>query len=124
MGPRAWRRVHNRDRKCRRHRRVVSGTERGLGAVGVNNNTNFLRSMVAGRVIIDTTPLQQGRTQQLWEFRIVDEQGHLVATGQGAAAERHAANVSSQPWLHPWEHASTAVPRSRATSTGWETIAT
>ena len=60
----------------------LAAQERGLGAVGVSNNTNFLRSMVAGRVTVNATPIQQGLTQQLWEVRVVDDQGRLVATGQ------------------------------------------
>ena len=44
----------------------LAAQERGLVAVGVNNNTNFLRSMSEGRVTIDARPIQQGRTQQLW----------------------------------------------------------
>ena len=56
--------------------------ERGLLAVGVNNNTNFVRSLREGRVEVTARPLQQGRTQQLWEVQIVDERERLVATGQ------------------------------------------
>jgi uncharacterized protein (TIGR00369 family) len=54
----------------------------GLVAVGVNNNTNFLRSMTEGRVIVAARAIQQGRTQQLWEVRISDDRDRLVATGQ------------------------------------------
>ena len=56
--------------------------ERGLLAVGVNNNTNFLRPLTSGRVDVTARPLQQGRTQQLWEVQIVDCAGHLIVTGQ------------------------------------------
>jgi 1,4-dihydroxy-2-naphthoyl-CoA hydrolase len=56
--------------------------ERGLVAVGVNNNTNFVRSMTSGRVAVEARSLQQGRTQQLWEVRVTDDQGRLVAVGQ------------------------------------------
>jgi 1,4-dihydroxy-2-naphthoyl-CoA hydrolase len=56
--------------------------EHGLVAVGVNNNTNFLRSMTDGRVTVDAQAIQQGRTQQLWEVRITDDRDRLVATGQ------------------------------------------
>ena len=56
--------------------------DQGLVAVGVNNNTHFLRSMSAGRVTVDAVPLQQGRTQQLWEVRVCDDQDRLVAIGQ------------------------------------------
>ena len=54
----------------------------GLVAVGVNNNTNFLRSMTDGRVTVDARAIQQGRTQQLWEVRITDDRERLVAIGQ------------------------------------------
>src|SRR5438552_9025268 len=56
--------------------------EHGLVAVGVNNNTNFLRSMTDGRVTVDARAIQQGITQQLWEVRITDDRDRLVATGQ------------------------------------------
>jgi len=50
-------------------------------AVGVNNSTDFLRSMTAGRVAVVATPAQQGRTQQLWDVRIADAEGRVVARG-------------------------------------------
>jgi 1,4-dihydroxy-2-naphthoyl-CoA hydrolase len=56
--------------------------EHGLVAVGVNNNTNFLRSMTEGRVSVDARAIQQGRTQQLWEVRVTDDRERLIATGQ------------------------------------------
>jgi 1,4-dihydroxy-2-naphthoyl-CoA hydrolase len=52
-----------------------------LVAVGVNN-TNFLRSMISRRVRVVARPIQQGRTQQLWEVSISDADGRLVAVGQ------------------------------------------
>jgi 1,4-dihydroxy-2-naphthoyl-CoA hydrolase len=55
--------------------------ERGQIAVGVNNTTDFLRSMTAGTVAVIATPVQQGRTQQLWDVRITDPDGRLVARG-------------------------------------------
>jgi 1,4-dihydroxy-2-naphthoyl-CoA hydrolase len=55
--------------------------ERGQIAVGVNNTTDFLRSMTAGSVAVIATPVQQGRTQQLWDVRITDADGRLVARG-------------------------------------------
>src|SRR4051812_41224782 len=51
----------------------TAAQERGLVAVGVNNNTNFLRSMAEGRVSVDARAIQQGTTQQLWEVRITDD---------------------------------------------------
>jgi uncharacterized protein (TIGR00369 family) len=60
----------------------AAAQEQELVAVGLNNNTHFLRAMSAGRVSVDAHPIQQGRTQQLWEVRISDEEGRLVAIGQ------------------------------------------
>ena len=60
----------------------TAAAEHGLVAVGVNNNTNFLRSKVAGRVGVNADAIQQGRTAQLWEVRIVDDDDRLVAIGQ------------------------------------------
>src|SRR5215218_1119140 len=51
--------------------------DRGQIAVGTNNNTDFLRSMTTGTA----APVQQGRTQQLWDVRITDQSGRVVARG-------------------------------------------
>jgi len=57
--------------------------ERGQFAVGVNNNTDFVRPLVKGRVRIVAEPIHQGATQQLWEVSITKEDdGKLVAHGQ------------------------------------------
>jgi uncharacterized protein (TIGR00369 family) len=56
--------------------------ERGR-VVGVNNNTNFLRSAREGdRLIATATPLHRGRSQQLWQVEIVDQDDRLVARGE------------------------------------------
>jgi uncharacterized protein (TIGR00369 family) len=57
--------------------------DRGQFAVGVNNNTNFLRSMTTGRLDVVAEPVQQGRTQQLWQVTLTRaDDGKLVALGQ------------------------------------------
>jgi 1,4-dihydroxy-2-naphthoyl-CoA hydrolase len=57
--------------------------DRGQFAVGVNNNTDFLRPLVAGRVLVVAEPIQQGATQQLWQVAISRAgDGKLVARGQ------------------------------------------
>ena len=56
--------------------------EHGQFAVGVNNNTDFLRAMTGGRVDVVAEPIQQGRTQQLWQVLLTREDGKLVARGQ------------------------------------------
>lgn len=43
---------------------------RGAYAVGVNNNTDFLRAFRGGRVIIVAVPCLQGESQQLWDVSV------------------------------------------------------
>ncbi|MET7772196.1 PaaI family thioesterase [Nocardia sp. NPDC005366] len=55
--------------------------ERGT-VVGVNNNTDFLRAVREGTLYGEATPVHRGRTQQLWQVVITDEQQRVVARGQ------------------------------------------
>ena len=57
--------------------------DRGQFAVGVNNNTDFIRSATSGRLDVVAEPIQQGRTQQLWLVVLTRaDDGKLVARGQ------------------------------------------
>lgn len=56
--------------------------QRGQVAVGITNTTHFLRSITAGRVLVDAMPLHQGGSQQLWRVDITDESGRLIAHGE------------------------------------------
>jgi uncharacterized protein (TIGR00369 family) len=57
--------------------------ERGQFAVGVNNNTDFVRPMTTGRLDVVAEPIQQGRTLQLWQVTLTRaDDGKLVARGQ------------------------------------------
>jgi uncharacterized protein (TIGR00369 family) len=57
--------------------------DRGQFAVGVNNNTDFIRSATDGRLDVVAEPIQQGRTQQLWQVVLTRaDDGKLVARGQ------------------------------------------
>jgi uncharacterized protein (TIGR00369 family) len=56
--------------------------DRGQRVVGVANTTNFIRSVTGGRILVEATPIQQGRTQQFWEVRMTRaSDGALVALG-------------------------------------------
>jgi len=56
--------------------------DRGQRVVGVTNTTNFIRSVSEGRIMVEATPIQQGRTQQFWEVRMTRaSDGLLVALG-------------------------------------------
>jgi 1,4-dihydroxy-2-naphthoyl-CoA hydrolase len=55
---------------------------RGMTAVGLTNTTHFLRSLTSGRVSVEAVPLNQGRTQQLWQVDIKDGEGRFIAHGE------------------------------------------
>jgi uncharacterized protein (TIGR00369 family) len=55
--------------------------ERGT-VVGVNNSTNFIRAISSGEVTATATPIQRGRTQQLWQVEVLDDADRLIAHGQ------------------------------------------
>ena len=54
----------------------------GGPVVGTSNHTNFLRATREGTLTAQSRPVHRGRTQQLWDVDITDEQGRLVARGQ------------------------------------------
>jgi len=55
--------------------------ERG-NVVGVANHTNFLRATRDGTLTVTATPVQRGRTQQLWRVTVTNESGKDAATGE------------------------------------------
>jgi 1,4-dihydroxy-2-naphthoyl-CoA hydrolase len=57
--------------------------DRGQQAVGVSNVTDFLRPHRTGRLNVVAVPIQQGRTQQLWQVEIRrPDDDKLIARGQ------------------------------------------
>ena len=69
----------------------------GGTVVGVNNNTDFLRSISSGTVTAVSTPIHRGRRQQLWLISITDENDKLVARGQVRLQNMPDANLVSKP---------------------------
>ncbi len=58
-------------------------SDRDQFAVGTHNSTDFLRPISAGRVDVVAVPVLQGRTQQLWQVDLTDQQtGKLLAQGR------------------------------------------
>jgi 1,4-dihydroxy-2-naphthoyl-CoA hydrolase len=49
---------------------------------GISNHTDFLRPVRRGRLRAEATPVNRGRTTQLWQVLITDEHGHAVAHGK------------------------------------------
>ncbi len=50
--------------------------------VGVENHTSFLRPVRGGTLRAIARPVHRGRTTQLWEAEVLDEQQRLVASGR------------------------------------------
>jgi len=55
---------------------------RGQRVVGLENNTSFIRAVRSGRLHAAARPVTRGRTTQVWEAWIRDEQEQLVAQGR------------------------------------------
>ena len=56
--------------------------DQGQLAVGLNNVTDFLRPHQQGKLHVIAEPLQQGKSQQLWQAVITRADGKTVASGQ------------------------------------------
>lgn len=58
--------------------------EQGMaGAVGVSNQTDFIRATTGGVLLGEATPVHRGRTQQLWRVVVTREgDGKVAAQGQ------------------------------------------
>jgi 1,4-dihydroxy-2-naphthoyl-CoA hydrolase len=56
--------------------------DRGQFAVGLNNNTDFLRPFVSGQVQVVAEAIHQGATQQLWQVTVTRPDGKVLARGQ------------------------------------------
>jgi 1,4-dihydroxy-2-naphthoyl-CoA hydrolase len=54
----------------------------GGEVVGVNNNTDFLRSIKSGTIYAVSEPIHRGRRQQLWLVTITDSDDRVIARGQ------------------------------------------
>ena len=50
--------------------------------VGIEINANHLRARQAGTVTATATPLHVGRRTQVWDVRIVDEEGRAVCASR------------------------------------------
>ena len=50
--------------------------------VGISNHTQFLRPVREGELRVEATPVNRGRSTQLWEVAITDVRGRPVAHGR------------------------------------------
>jgi len=54
----------------------------GRSVVGLENHTSFLKAVREGTLRVTALPLSRGRSTQVWEARVTDGAGQLVATGR------------------------------------------
>jgi 1,4-dihydroxy-2-naphthoyl-CoA hydrolase len=59
---------------------TIVNLSEGQGTTTVESKTNFFASVpVGGRLIAEATPLHRGRRTQVWETRLTNADGRLVA---------------------------------------------
>lgn len=61
---------------------ALAAASRGQSVVGLENHTTFLRAAREGTIRATAVPLTRGRRTQVWEARVVDGAGRLLATGR------------------------------------------
>ena len=61
---------------------AVVAHSRGQRVVGLENNTSFIRAVRSGRLHGAARPVTRGRTTQVWDVWIRDDQEQLVAQGR------------------------------------------
>jgi 1,4-dihydroxy-2-naphthoyl-CoA hydrolase len=69
---------------------AVAVMEQGMTAMGMSNNTTFLRSITAGTIHARGRPLHRGRTTWVWDVEISDDAGRLCAVSRVTIAVREA----------------------------------
>jgi len=71
--------------------------EDGNVAMGLSNNTSFLRPITAGTVHAHATRVHRGRTTWVWDVSFSDDAGHTCAVTRMTIAVRPAPGEPMQP---------------------------
>ena len=63
---------------------MIAARERdpASAAVGLENHTSFIRAVRSGRLRAVARPITRGRTTQVWQAEVRDEQDRVIATGR------------------------------------------
>ena len=67
---------------------VAGVAEEGMAAMGMSNNTTFLRSLGAGTIHATARPRHRGRTTWVWDVDIAGDDGRVCATSRVTIAVR------------------------------------
>ncbi len=73
--------------------------EQGEMAMGLSNNTSFLRPITAGVVHASATRVHRGRTTWVWDVRFSDDAGHTCAITRMTIAVRPRPDGATLPAL-------------------------
>jgi 1,4-dihydroxy-2-naphthoyl-CoA hydrolase len=60
---------------------AVANLQRGQQSVTVEIKVNFIGAVRAGMVTVEAVPLHRGRSTMIWESRVRDAEGRIVAAG-------------------------------------------
>jgi uncharacterized protein (TIGR00369 family) len=71
--------------------------EQGSTAMGLSNNTSFLRPVTAGTVHAQATRLHRGRTTWVWDVRFSDDAGRTCAITRMTIAVRPVREAAQSP---------------------------
>jgi uncharacterized protein (TIGR00369 family) len=64
------------------HATAIAVHEQGLTALGMSNDTSFLRPVSTGVVHARADVLHRGRTTWVWHVRLTDDEGRLCAVSR------------------------------------------
>jgi 1,4-dihydroxy-2-naphthoyl-CoA hydrolase len=67
---------------------AVAVMEEGMMAMGMSNNTSFLRPVTEGAVHAHATRLHRGRTTWVWDVQFSDDAGRMCAVTRMTIAVR------------------------------------
>jgi len=67
---------------------AVEVVDRGMTAMGMSNNTTFVRSIGAGTVHAVARPLHRGATTWVWDVEMTDDDGRVCASSRVTIAVR------------------------------------
>ena len=71
--------------------------EEGQTAMGLSNNTSFLRRVTEGTIHAQATRLHRGRTTWVWDVRFSDDAGRTCALTRMTIAVRPVPDAAAQP---------------------------
>jgi uncharacterized protein (TIGR00369 family) len=73
----------------------------GSAAMGLSNNTSFMRPVLGGTIHARAIRRHRGRTTWIWDVEISDDEGRLCALSRMTIAVRPTGDMARPPRLSP-----------------------